>query len=470
MYMRIAISLVVSLGMAACTGQRLGRAHQAETECQIFDGIPYGGGTYGSGCTGGSGSPDAGVGSGSDDAGPGGGDAGPGSDAGPGCGGSGSGCCGGSGSGCCDGSGSGCCAGSGGGCCNGSGSGCCTGPGCDDCVPATTVLPQLLEGLTAIDCATPIETLDAILFELWRLGYFVNCDGEGSGTTCDADRAVLAAALAQLQALPIASDCPAEQQAEIDEIVGATGPLTSCGDTTIDNSEPPPPPSGCAAIDWDRLSPAPLIGGSCQAIALTTSAGSWDSVGDADPSIVIPGATTTSFSTWERSLDDFGNSLHPASELLSRFGLSTSQIGFLRAATDLDQLYAAVDLRPLQPQLIAADHIVVIYGRNNAAAAYIDEGEPPLGLDPGAYGKYLWIQDYEHSPRRDSIKILSCNAQQLIGNRAFGLSSRVAIETPWVPYVRERPGVWAAVLACASTPPAARPPAHRNTSDREMSQ
>jgi hypothetical protein len=409
MITRIHMGLVLSLAMTACTGQSLGRTDQAVIECHAFDGI-----TYGSGCPGGgSGSPDAGLGSDED--------AGPGSDGGSGSDGGG------------DGSGS--------------------GSDGDGCVPASTVLLELLDGLTAIDCNTPIETLDAILFELWRLDYVVDCDGEGAGTTCDGDRAALAAALALLQALPIANDCPSVQQAEIDDIIGATGPLLSCDDTTIDNDEPPPSPSGCAAIDWDRLSPAPPLGGSCQVVALTSSAGRWSSVGDADPAIVIPGATSTSFANWERSSDDAGHPLHPASELLSGFGLSTSQIGFLQASTAEDQLYASVDLRPLQPQLISADHVVVIYGRSNAAAAYIDEGEPPFDLDPGASAKYLWIQDYEHSPHRDSIKILSCDARRLIGNRAFGLSSRVAIEDPWVPYVRDRPGVWAAVLACAPGAP-----------------
>lgn len=335
------------------------------------------------------------------------------------------------------------------------------GPGCDDdddCTPVTTPLADLIASLTELDCSTSTETLDAIVAELRRLALAIDCSGDVSGY-CDDDLAALVAAISQLQSLPIAFDCPSEIQDRLDEIIFTGGRLASCGDTEIDNGgdgdgdgdgDDDDDDPVCATVDWDRMSPAPNIGGDCSVIALTGNTGYWDTVADLDPSAFRPGASPASFSTWERGYNDYGAPLVPASDLLSKFGLSTSQIGFVQSIPGTHQLYTALDLRPHQFQLMSAPRIVVMYGRTNAAAAYVDEGEPPLAptLDPGAYAEYLYLLDYEHSPRRDSIKVLSCDARELIGKRALTFSSRFAIEQPWTPYVPARPGVWAAVLSC----------------------
>ena len=79
----------------------------------------------------------------------------------------------------------------------------------------------------------------------------------------------------------------------------------------------------------------------------------------------------------------------PASDLLSKFGLHTSQIGFVQSIPGTHQLFTAVDLRPLQFQLMAAPKIVVIYGRTNASAAYVQE----LGVEPRiASAAAAWLE------------------------------------------------------------------------------
>jgi hypothetical protein len=349
------------------------------------------------------------------------------------------------------------------------------------CDHETTDLSDLIEGLTELGCDTPIDVLHQILAELERLRPLV-CDGP---ELCDGDRDAIIAALQALADLPAASACadPDVQQL-IDAINFTASELLACTDDCLDTNadgtcdcddadgdgecdcvdddedgvcdcvdtdndgicddDDPDPTGTCGEVEWDRLGPPPDVGGDCTLI--TATGYSWSTTGDVafgDFVASSPGASIDPFSSWERPYNDSFQPLWPAYDLLDNFGLSPAQIGYLHAYSGTYQLYGAVALGPLQPQLMAADHIVIMYGRANASAIYVDEAEASSPTD-----RLYWL-DYEYTPHRDSIRILDCDADELIGSRTLGIGDRVAVDPPWTPYISDQPGAWVAVLACS---------------------